>query len=121
MHHQDEMQSCYFFSKCWLLSASKMGTFLSPGGITEGLRGYKEIREAEGDNSLSMTFTYSRPQEKEYANKPREQQSFIHVRWSRVTRHNDLAGENALRGAVLTELLYGCMMNIHACARTDNI
>lgn len=102
------MQSCYFFSKCWLLSASKMGTFLSPGGITESLRGYKEIREAEGHNSLSMTFTYfSQPQEKEYANKPREQTIIYPCEVEQSHRAQTLVpGETAQRGAVLTAFIW---------------
>lgn len=92
-----------------------MGTFLLPGGITEGLRGYKEIREAEGDNSLSMTFTYSQPQEKEYANKPREQTIIYPCEVEQSHRAQTLVpGENAQRGAVLTAFIrlydeYSCL------------
>lgn len=117
MHHQDGMQSCYYFFECLLLSASKMGTFLSPGGITEGLRGYKEIGEAEGDNSLSVTFTYSQPEKKEYANKPREQTIIYPCEVEQSHKaQTPVPGENAQRGAVL---LYDCMMNIHAYASKD--
>lgn len=82
-----------------------MGPFLSPAGITEGLRGYKEIREAEGDNSLSMRFTYSRPQEKENANKPREQTIVYPCEVEQSHKAQRLVpGEHAQRGAALTEL-----------------